>query len=232
MTLSAPPAASAAAVSAAAAACGPPSVRAGRATAASAAAPGRYFHSPSVHSSSAPGPAGAKVTTSGLGVAVRAEPAGDRVGPGGGDGRIQRAGRGGGLRGVVVGEQPCGLGAARLREPVGPAVAHPADGERARRRVVPAPHTSVHDGGDGVPRGTSAPAAAAAAATALRVHCSPPVARSRTSRAASAAARAASSDDRVDDTPSQTTAATQPDRLGAAQRHRVLVAERGRARGR
>ena len=31
------------------------------------------------------------------------------------------------------------------------------------------PHTSVQDGGDGVPRGTSAAAAAAAAATALRV---------------------------------------------------------------
>ena len=48
-----------------AAARGPARSRAGRATAASGAACGRYFHSPSVHSSSAPGPAGVRAATSG-----------------------------------------------------------------------------------------------------------------------------------------------------------------------
>ena len=131
VTLSAPPAVSAAAASAATAACGPPRASAGRATAASSAAPGRYFHSPSLHSSSAPGPTGVNVTTSGS--ASPSAPS-QRVmasGRSGGDGRIQRAGRGGGLGGVVVGEQPRGLGGPRLREPVGPAVAHPADREHA-----------------------------------------------------------------------------------------------------
>jgi hypothetical protein len=36
---------------------------------------------------------------------------------------------------VVGGQQARGLGGARLGQPVGPAVAHPADGDRARRGV-------------------------------------------------------------------------------------------------
>ena len=208
MTLSAPPAASAAAVRAAAAAGAPPRPARGGRRRRAPPRPGRYFHSPSVQSRSAPGAAWGERDDLRLGVSVRAEPAGDGVGPDRGDGRIQRPGRGGSLGGVVRGQQPGGLGGARFREPVGAAVAHPADGEhaagnvvhradqRARRRLRGAArHERGGRGRGGGHRRCGCPLPAAG----------PP--RQDVERGVGGRPRG-ESDDRVDDTPSQTAAAT------------------------